>query len=157
MLTGFVAYLFANNIINGSFWGNERLYYYLSLLLLYFAFKILYRNDNVILKFVFYGLLAGLIIELLTGFGQLFGITPNSDSKFLLGGLFGNPGAQLAVGSHCVPSLRCNPFVPLSLHLRPNTGSRLFFLTTILSYQQITFNQIIAVRILSSTVYYLHL
>lgn len=93
LLIGFVSFLFLNNGIKGSLFGNERLLNYLILLLLYFAFVMLYQTDKDILKFIFYGLLAGLITELIIGFGQLFGIIPNSDTKFLLGGLFGNPSA----------------------------------------------------------------
>ncbi|MBI9069239.1 MAG: O-antigen ligase family protein [Salinivirgaceae bacterium] len=93
LLVGFIAYLFTNNIINGSFWGNERLLNYLILLLLYFAFALLCKTDKGILNFIFYGLLAGITLELIVGFGQMFGIVPNSDTQFVLGGLFGNPGA----------------------------------------------------------------
>lgn len=37
------------------------------------------------------------------------------------------PGAPLAVGSHFVPSLRCNPFVPHSLHLSPHRWLKAVF------------------------------
>lgn len=89
----FTIYLFLINIFNDNFWGNDRLYNLLIILLLYFAFSFLYKKDKGILLFIFYGLLAGLVVELIIGFGQLFGVFSNSDSKFVLGGLFGNPGA----------------------------------------------------------------
>ena len=89
----FVMYLVINNVFHDTFWSNASLYNYLILLLLYFAFVLLYNSDNSILKFIVHGLFAGFAIELIVGFGQLFGIISNSDLKFTLGGLFGNPGA----------------------------------------------------------------
>lgn len=93
LLIGFIIYLFTINIVNGTFLGNHRLFNYLTILLLYFAFAGLQQKDKAIIKFIFYGLLAGLSLQLTVGFAQLFGLISNSDSKFVLGGLFGNPGA----------------------------------------------------------------
>ncbi len=93
LIVCFTIYLFLNNIFNDTFWGNARLYNLLLLLIFYFVLAFLYKKDKKILTFIFYGLLTGLALELVIGFGQLFGVFANSDSKFILGGLFGNPGA----------------------------------------------------------------
>lgn len=93
VLLAFVIYLVINNAFHGTFWNNASLYNYFILLLFYFAFVLLYNSDKAIIKFIVYGLFAGFAIELIVGFGQLFGIISNSDLKFTMGGLFGNPGA----------------------------------------------------------------
>ncbi|MDC9722854.1 MAG: O-antigen ligase family protein [Urechidicola sp.] len=61
--------------------------------MLYYVFKIFYKNDDQILKYILYGLYATFTIELIFGFSQFLGLSSNLDSKFVLGGLFGNPGA----------------------------------------------------------------
>lgn len=128
LLTGFFAYLFANNIINGSFWGNDRLYNCLILLLLYFVFKVLYRNDNAILKFVFYGIVISTCLENAVGLAQIFNIIPNSDSQFVLGGLFGNPAAY--AGHLSVAS----PFIlTIILNYKEEFASENFYYTLIIS------------------------
>jgi len=93
VILAFIIYLIINNVFYDTFWGNASLLNYLILLFLYFAFVLLYNSDNSIFKFIVYGLFAGFAIELIVGFGQLFGVIPNSDLKFTLGGTFGNPGA----------------------------------------------------------------
>jgi len=87
----FVLYLFVHNLYKGVLWGNERLIDTLVIYALYFVF--LYNNYQNLYKSLYYGILSGILIELFFGFGQLFEIFPNSDSKFAIGGLFGNPGA----------------------------------------------------------------
>ncbi len=89
----YFAFLFLNSLINSSFNGNERLHDYLIAFVLYFAFILLFDIDKALLTFLLYGVMCGLVIELTVGFGQLFGLISNADDKFILGGLFGNPGA----------------------------------------------------------------
>lgn len=89
----FVFYVCLNNAFNATFSGNGSLFNYLIFFLLYFSFVFLYNNDKGIIRFMFLGLFAGFVIELIVGYGQLFEVIPNSDSKFVVGGLFGNPGA----------------------------------------------------------------
>src|ERR1035437_7688527 len=85
VLLAFVTYLVVNNAFHGTFWNNAGLYNHLILLLLYFAFILLYNNDNSILKFIVYGLFAGFAIELIVGFGQLFGIISNRSEERRVG------------------------------------------------------------------------
>lgn len=110
LLLIFVVYIYLNNSFNGTFSGNSNLFNYLILLLAYFSFSLLYSYDKSIFRFVFFGLFAGFLIELIVGYGQLFGIISNSDSKFTVGGLFGNPGAfsgYLAMVSSFVFTIVC--------------------------------------------------
>lgn len=110
LLLLFVIYVCLNNVVNSTFSGNGNLFNYLIFFLLYFAFVFLYNNDKEIIKFLFLGLFAGFLLELLLGYGQLFGVFSNSDSKFVLGGLFGNPGAfsgYLAVFSSFLLTIIC--------------------------------------------------
>jgi hypothetical protein len=51
LLIGFIVYLFAINITNGTFLGNHRLFNYLTVLLLYFIFVVLHQRDKAIIKF----------------------------------------------------------------------------------------------------------
>ncbi len=89
----FIIYLIVNNALLGTLLGNERLLNYLIAFSLYFPFALLYKSDKGIINFIFYGIIAGLSLEILVGFGQLFGFVHNSNPQFVLGGLFGNPGA----------------------------------------------------------------
>ncbi len=89
----FIIYLIANNAFKGTLLSNERLLNYLICFSIYIPLKYLNKRDNELIKYVFYGILLGLSIELTVGFGQLFGLVPSSNSRFVLGGLFGNPGA----------------------------------------------------------------
>lgn len=89
----FALYLFINNIYQGSFAGNSNLFQYLTLLLLYFGLRIIFQNDKDILRYILFGILASIYIEVLFSFGQIFGLIQNTDTKFIVGGLFGNPGA----------------------------------------------------------------
>lgn len=123
----FTLYLFLNNVLNGTFWGNDRLYGLLIILLLYFAFSFLYKIDKGILPFIFYGLLTGLAVELIVGFGQLFGIFSNSDSKFVLGGLFGNPGAFAGYLAIIVPFLLAFYLHRKQLYKSENLGYAIIF------------------------------
>jgi tetratricopeptide (TPR) repeat protein len=61
--------------------------------LLFFVFGIFFSADRHIGKWCFYAIAASVMIELLLGFGQLFGWIPNTDAHFRLGGTLGNPGA----------------------------------------------------------------
>jgi len=89
----FIIYLIANNVFRGTSCDNKRLLDYIISFSLYFPLSYLYKNDKEIPKFIFYGIIAGLSLELIVGFGQLFGVIENSNSEFILGGLFKNPGA----------------------------------------------------------------
>lgn len=89
----FIIYLIANNAFKGTLLSNERLLNYLICFSIYILLKYLNKRDDELVKYVFYGILFGLSIELIVGFGQLFGLIPNSNSRFVLGGLFGNLGA----------------------------------------------------------------
>ncbi|HSD09294.1 O-antigen ligase family protein [Flavobacterium sp.] len=93
LLSLFVFYVCLNNVFNGTLLGNGSLFNYLIFCLLYFSFVFLYNSDKGIVRFMFLGLFAGFSLELIVGYGQLFGVIPNVDSKFVMGGLFGNPGA----------------------------------------------------------------
>lgn len=93
LLFSFILYLIFNNIFRSTFFVNHYLHKYLTLFLLYYVFKIFYKNDDQILKYILYGLYATFTIELIFGFSQFLGLSSNLDSKFVLGGLFGNPGA----------------------------------------------------------------
>ncbi|MDR7210563.1 O-antigen ligase family protein [Flavobacterium piscis] len=93
LLLLFVVYVCLNNVFNATFSGNGNLFNYLIFFLLYFVFVFLYNTDKEIGRFLFLGLFAGFVLELMVGYSQLFGVIPNSDSKFVVGGLFGNPGA----------------------------------------------------------------
>jgi len=105
LISVFVLYLFISNVFQGSFIGNNNLYGYLTILLIYFGLKILFQNDKNIFQYIFYGILASLFIEVLVSFGQIFGLVQNSDAKFIVGGLFGNPGALAGFLSVIVPFL----------------------------------------------------
>lgn len=105
LVSVFALYLLINNVLQGSFIGNNNLYRYLTILLLYFGFKILFQNDKNILQYFFYAILASLSIEVLISFGQIFGLVQNSDGKFIIGGLFGNPGALAGFLSIVIPFL----------------------------------------------------
>ena len=89
----FVFYLILNNVSKGMFWENERLLNYLVMFSLYFALTLLYGRDKKFLNYIFYGIIISIFLEIAVGFGQIFGIVPNADSQFVLGGMFGNPGA----------------------------------------------------------------
>ena len=92
LLFSFILYLIFNNIFRSTFFVNHYFHNYLTLFLLYYVFKISYKNDNEILKYILYGLYATFTIELMFGFSQFLGLSLNIDSKFIIGGLFGNPG-----------------------------------------------------------------
>ncbi|QZE15062.1 O-antigen ligase family protein [Halosquirtibacter laminarini] len=89
----FIVYLIANNALKGTLLGNERFLNYLICFSIYIPLKYLNKRDNKLIEYVFCGILLGLSIELTVGFGQLFGLVPSSNSRFVLSGLFGNPGA----------------------------------------------------------------
>jgi len=93
LLLSYILYLMLNNIFRSTFFANNYLHNYLTLFLLYYVFKMSYKNDNEILKYILYGLYATFTIELIVGFSQFLDLSSNIDSKFVLGGLFGNPGA----------------------------------------------------------------
>jgi len=93
LLFSFILFLIFNNIFRSTFFVNHYLHNYLTLFLLYYVFKISYKNDDEILKYILYGLYATFTIELILGFSQFLGLSSNIDSKFIIGGLFGNPGA----------------------------------------------------------------
>ncbi|MCF6297030.1 MAG: O-antigen ligase family protein [Flavobacteriaceae bacterium] len=93
LLLSYILYLILNNLFRSTFFTNHDLHNYLTLFLLYYVFKISYKNDNEILKYIFYGFYTTFSIELIIGFSQFLGLFSNVDSKFIIGGLFGNPGA----------------------------------------------------------------
>lgn len=89
----YITYLLVFNGIKGSLLNNERLLTYLTILFLYLPLSILYKRDKGLLRYILYGILATATLEVVFGFGQIFGFIPNFNSQFVLGGLFGNPGA----------------------------------------------------------------
>ncbi|MBD3374583.1 hypothetical protein GF406_06045 [candidate division KSB1 bacterium] len=93
LMVVFVLYLFLNNAFQGSFVGNKSLYDFLSIFLLYFGIRFLVQNNKSILRYIFYGILVTVFLEIMTSFGQIFRVLQNSDAQFVFGGLFGNPGA----------------------------------------------------------------
>lgn len=99
----FISYLLISNLTNSYFWGNTDLHIYLLLLIMYFALKIFATNKKLNLNYVFYGIITGAILEIIVALGQLFGFISNSDSKFIVGGLIGNPGALAGILSIIVP------------------------------------------------------
>ena len=101
----FALYLFINNIFQGSFTGNSNLFQYLTLLLLYSGLRIIFQNDKDILRYILFGILASIYIEGFISFGQIFGLVQNTDTKFIVGGLFGNPGALAGFLSTVAPFL----------------------------------------------------
>jgi len=92
-LSLFLIYLIINNGIKGTLWDNERLLIYLTAFFTYFVLIFLYKRDKKILDYLFYGIVISTGIEITVGFGQIFGMIPNSDPQFILGGLFANPAA----------------------------------------------------------------
>ncbi len=101
----FALYLFLNNAFQGSFVGNKSLYDFLAIFLLYFGIRILLQNNKSFLRYIFYGILASVCLEIMTSFAQIFGFLKNSDAQFVFGGLFGNPGALAGYLSITVPFL----------------------------------------------------
>ena len=107
----YIIYLIANNSFKGTFRDNKQLLDYLISFSLYFPLSYLYKNDKEIPKFIFYGIFAGFSIELIVGFGQLFGVIENSNSEFILGGLFKNPGALAGYMAISFPILLSGVFI----------------------------------------------
>lgn len=93
LLLLFIAYLLITNGIRGSFFDNERLLTYITFLMLYFPLSLVYKKDKGLLRYLLYGILITTSLEVVVGFGQIFDFIPNPQSQFVLGGLFGNPGA----------------------------------------------------------------
>lgn len=89
----FMVYLAADNIFYETFVSNGRLLTFILFLLSYFVFSILFEEDKLLLRTFILGVIFGVAIEVFVGYGQLFGVFQNTDSKFLIGGLLGNPGA----------------------------------------------------------------
>lgn len=89
----YALYLLSINLISNNFSSNDRLYNLLLILLFYPFLIILLKIDKRAINYIFIGILLGLTLEIGLGFSQIFGISSNADSKFILGGLFGNPGA----------------------------------------------------------------
>ncbi len=93
LLLLFLTYLMITNGTKGTLLGNERLLNLFRSIMLYFPLSILYKRDKELPRYLIYGILFTGLLEAFVGFGQIFGFIPNSDTQFVLGGLFGNPGA----------------------------------------------------------------
>lgn len=105
LMVVFALYLFLNNVYQGSFLGNKSLYDFLTIFMFYFGIRNLFENKKSILRYIFYGILASVCLEILTSFAQIFGFLQNSDAQFVFGGVFGNPGALAGYLSITAPLL----------------------------------------------------
>lgn len=89
----FSSYLILNNIIQENFHSNKRIHDLLFNLSLLPILSIFFKKDRGIINTLFLGFTIAAGVEICIGFCQLFGLIQNSDPKFVLGGLMGNPGA----------------------------------------------------------------
>ena len=74
-------------------YGSYRIFTILACWISFFVFSLLLNNNRRILKLFFWIIAATIIVEIILGFGQLFGWINNSNDFFSLGGSLGNPGA----------------------------------------------------------------
>jgi tetratricopeptide (TPR) repeat protein len=94
--------------------------------LLFFAFGIFFSADRHIGKWGFYAITASVMVELLLGFGQLFGWIPNYDVHFRLGGAFGNPGAYAGYLAAVSPMI----LAVLLVYRRHRKAENIYYLLT---------------------------
>jgi tetratricopeptide (TPR) repeat protein len=73
-------------------YGTHRIYVILTCWLLFFVFYSLSYNERII-NSIFWVIVTVVAMEIVLGFGQIFGWIENNDVNFRLGGAFGNPGA----------------------------------------------------------------
>lgn len=99
----YILFLIVSNFYNLSLIGNFRLYNYIILFCLYFFLAPLYQNDSSVIRYFIYGLVGGVSLELIVALCQLFGIIHNADTRFFIGGLFGNPGTLASYLALSIP------------------------------------------------------
>jgi tetratricopeptide (TPR) repeat protein len=85
-------FLSANTVIKGNHYGTVRIYTLLACWLLFFVFYQL-SCDKHVTGSIFWIIVTTAAMEIVLGFGQIFGWIENKDANFRLGGAFGNPGA----------------------------------------------------------------
>ncbi|MDR2145082.1 MAG: hypothetical protein LBE91_01300, partial [Tannerella sp.] len=86
-------WLFLQLVFRGNVYGTYIIYAVLTCRLLYFVFTSLFYYDKELIKWSLYAILLTAGIESVYGFGQLFGLIPNNNTVFQLGGSFGTPSA----------------------------------------------------------------
>lgn len=82
--------------IQGNTYGTFQLYAITICWLLFFVFTTLFKTSKHIEKSVFWFVIVSVILEIVFGFGQLFGWLDNYNAHFRLGGSFGSPSAYSA-------------------------------------------------------------
>jgi tetratricopeptide (TPR) repeat protein len=103
----FVSYLL-HFFLQGNQYGQYSEYTTLICWLLFFVFATLFSSDRHIIKWAVWIVIISIMVEIVLGFGQLFGWIQNNNMYFRIGGSFGNPGiyaGYLAVVSPMILSV----------------------------------------------------
>ena len=80
-------YILIQMVVRGHEYGSYWIFSVAILWLLFFAFKNLFHQNRLFVKYTFWFVVAGAGLEILYGFGQLFGFIGNGESHFILGAL----------------------------------------------------------------------
>lgn len=96
-------YILIQMVVRGHEYGSYWIFSVAILWLLFFAFKNLFHQNRLFVKYTFWFVVAGAGLEILYGFGQLFGFIGNGESHFILGGSLNNPGAYAGYLSAVFP------------------------------------------------------